>query len=393
MTLSNNFIHIVTIAYKNYKRANSSLWVTSLCYFSIFSLVPILAILFSFSKWLGIEEYLINQVVKSSPLDLTVLNALLETAQNLLETTRSGLLAGLGFLFLGWSLLSVLSIVEKSFNQIWNITQNRNIFHKFSDYLTIVVLFPIILVSINGLAIVSDLNIIRIVVPYITLAIFFTFFYILIPNTEVKIVPAMISGILTSIIFNQTQLLLIKLQIFINAYNKIYGSFSIILIFLIWLKFIWFLVILGGHLSYFLQNRAILFDDINTDNLSFEALCQLSTIITYILVENYLANKAPISLECLSKTLKLPGQTVLKILNILEYNNIILRVYNKKDEKLYKLSTNVDVLKLEEIKNFVFSYGNNIDFFKILVVEGFSQSDFNNSNSNITFKDIFLNKK
>ncbi|MCJ8343374.1 MAG: YihY/virulence factor BrkB family protein [Cetobacterium sp.] len=238
MNFIKNFFSGLNIAFKNYQRANSNLWVTSLCYFSIFSLVPILAITFSIGRWLGIEKYLMVQLSNNSPLSEEILETLLHAGQNLLENTRSGVLAGLGFIFLIWSLLSILSIVEKAFDEIWMVNKKRKLIYRISYYLTLFAFFPVILVSMNSLGSLLTWHYLNFLLPYAGLAIFFTIFYILIPTSDVKFLPAFISGIFVSIFFNQIQFLLIKLQIFINTYNKIYGSFSVILIFLFWLRFI-----------------------------------------------------------------------------------------------------------------------------------------------------------
>ncbi|MGL5125511.1 MAG: YhjD/YihY/BrkB family envelope integrity protein, partial [Fusobacteriaceae bacterium] len=112
-------------ALKNYKRSNSNLWVSSLCYFSVLTLIPILAISFSIGRWLGIDEFLSKQLYKNSPLDESSLTFLLETAQNLLENTRNGVLAGVGFIFLGSVVISMFSLIEKALNSIWGIEQER----------------------------------------------------------------------------------------------------------------------------------------------------------------------------------------------------------------------------------------------------------------------------
>ncbi|MGL5577714.1 MAG: hypothetical protein ACRDB7_01210, partial [Fusobacteriaceae bacterium] len=97
------FAHIIAGiegAHSNYVRSNSGVWVSSLCYFSVLSLIPILAIAFSFGRFMGIEGFLAAQLYKNSPLDEESLKTLLDVAQNLLENTRSGILAGVGFIFL-----------------------------------------------------------------------------------------------------------------------------------------------------------------------------------------------------------------------------------------------------------------------------------------------------
>ncbi|WP_426710892.1 YihY/virulence factor BrkB family protein [Cetobacterium sp. SF1] len=368
-----NFISGINIALKNYERANSNLWVTSLCYFSIFSLVPILAITFSIGRWLGIENYLITQLVNNSPINEELLNSLLKAGQNLLENTRSGLLAGLGFIFLVWSLLSILSILEEAFDDIWMVKKKRNFLYRISYYLTLFASFPIILVSMNGIVSLFHWQVFRFLTPYIGLTLFFTLLYILIPTSEVKLIPAFFAGFFVSIFFNQIQFLLIKLQIFINTYNKIYGSFSVILIFLLWLRFIWFFIILGGHLAYFLQNTEIFTETFNPKKLNFITIKKISINILIVLGENYLKNLPPLSIEEISKKLNLQKNLIYNVLNILKEKNLIIESFDNN----FKLSCNINTLTIENIENILEEYGYNLNITSPEI-----------SNKNILLKDL-----
>lgn len=353
MNFIKNFFSGLNIAFKNYQRANSNLWVTSLCYFSIFSLVPILAITFSIGRWLGIEKYLMVQLSNNSPLSEEILETLLHAGQNLLENTRSGVLAGLGFIFLIWSLLSILSIVEKAFDEIWMVNKKRKLIYRISYYLTLFAFFPIILVSMNSLGTLLTWHYLNLLLPYAGLAIFFTIFYILIPTSDVKFLPAFISGIFVSIFFNQIQFLLIKLQIFINTYNKIYGSFSVILIFLFWLRFIWFFIILGGHLSYFLQNREIFTEHFDLKKINFKSYYNISIKLLMILGENYLNNDSPMTLEELSKLLNIKKNILTHSIDILIKQNILIETLDNK----YKLGVNIDTLTVGQVFSVLTSNG------------------------------------
>ena len=93
-------------------------------------------------------------------------------------------------------------------------------------------------------------------VPFLTsLLFFFTIIVYAHPNTKVRFIPALISAMFIAMFFSGFQSLFLLLQDMVNAYNKIYGSFSVIFIFLFWLKIMWFFIILGSHLCYFLQKQ------------------------------------------------------------------------------------------------------------------------------------------
>ena len=92
-------------AYEKYQSANSSFWVTSLSFYTILAIVPMLAILVSLSSWFGAEDYIINHIKDIAPLKGGTLELLTDFSNNLLMDARSGVLAGVGFLFLGWTFI------------------------------------------------------------------------------------------------------------------------------------------------------------------------------------------------------------------------------------------------------------------------------------------------
>ena len=138
-------------AYEKYQSANSSFWVTSLSFYTILAIVPILAILVSLSSWFGAEDYIINQIKDIAPLKGGTLELLTDFSNNLLMDARSNVLAGVGFLFLGWTFIQMFSLIEASFNEIWHIKKSRSLIRKISDYISFFIFLPLIFIILNGL--------------------------------------------------------------------------------------------------------------------------------------------------------------------------------------------------------------------------------------------------
>ena len=123
-------------AYEKYQSANSSFWVTSLSFYTILAIVPILAILVSLSSWFGAKDYIINQIKDIAPLKNDTLELLTDFSNNLLMDARSNVLAGVGFIFLGWTFIKMFSLIEDAFNEIWHIKKSRSLIRKISDYIS-----------------------------------------------------------------------------------------------------------------------------------------------------------------------------------------------------------------------------------------------------------------
>ena len=364
-----NIINVVKKALEGYKRANSGLWVTSLCFYTILSLVPIFAILFSLGTWLGVADYFLIKLRDYSPLNEESINLLISFAQNFLENTRTGVLAGIGFLFLGWTLISMFSIIEKSFNDIWRVEKSRMFLRKITDYISFFILFPTLLVISSGvIRIISDrvgaenlgLGLFIRFVPFLTLLFFFTTMYMLIPNTKVKFIPALIAAIFISMFFSGFQSLFILLQGMVNTYNKIYGSFSVIFIFLFWLKIMWFFIILGSHLCYFLQNRELHLFTSEVEEINFKAKEYSAVIVMKELIERYLNNLTPLTINEIVKKYGIPYEVIKYVLDVFISDDLVGEI-GEKDEKSYVIIKNVEGITFKTIFKSLENYGEKIN--------------------------------
>lgn len=354
-------------AFENYKRSNSNLWANTLCYFTTLSFIPILAIAFSIGRWFGIDNYYLRQLTESSPLNEETIKLILDIAQNLLQNTRSGVIAGVGFISLGWVIVSMFSVIEKALNSIWDIKRTRNFFRKVSDYLLVFFLLPI---SVIGANVLNNIkveflyveHILNLVAPYLALWIFFIFFYMVLPNTKVALVPTIWSSFIVSFLINQSNMLLVKLQIIIATYNKIYGSFSVLLLSLIWLKVVWFLILIGAHFSYVLQNRENLGKIEDIKKINFKSKYLVTKKVLLFLVKNYLDNEKPVSALQISQELKIPmelSRNVLEELKKLEYISVIESDTN--DEKRCKLTMSVEIITFKKLYEDLETVGENLE--------------------------------
>ena len=356
-------------AFEKYKSANSSFWVTSLSFYTILALVPILAILFSLAGWFGAEDYIVHQIDKVTPLKEETLDILTSFSNNLLNNARNGVLAGVGFVFLGWTFIQMFSLIEASFNAIWHVKKSRTIIRKISDYITFFIFVPLVFVVLNGAVIflLSKLDginflyyIIAKIFPLVSLTVFFMSLYLVMPNTSVKAFPAFFASLITSIAFYIFQYTFILLQSSLINYNVIYGSFSVIFIFLIWIRVSWFIIILGVHISYLIQNANF---DLNIDNgavnISFNSRLYVTLKILEELVKRYLNKDVPASLDELRKVIKSSPFLIESVLEDLIKGTYII---SSEDfgEKVYCISKNIDDISLNEIYNFTSNIGEEI---------------------------------
>jgi len=341
-------------AYEKYQSANSS------SFYTILAIVPMLAILVSLSSWFGAEDYIINQIKDIAPLKGGTLELLTDFSNNLLMDARSNVLAGVGFLFLGWTFIQMFSLIEESFNEIWHI---KKLIRKISDYISFFIFLPLLFITLNGLIlfllskikeIVFLYYIVKNIFPLISMTIFFMALYLVMPNTMVKVLPAFIASVIVSIAFLLFQYIFILLQFLLIGYNTIYGGFSVIFIFLIWVRICWFIVILGVHITYLIQNANF---DIN--NISFNSKLYITLKVLEEIIKRYLNNQSPPNMSDLRKVTTSSPFLIGNVLDDLIRGGYILssRDYS---EKVFCIAKNIEDISLKEIYDFIANTGEEI---------------------------------
>ena len=182
---------------------------------------------------------------------------------------RSGVFLGIGLIFMLYTVLMLLSNIEETFNQIWQVSNTRPIMRSLTNYLAMFLLFPIIIIVSTGLSIfmatiadkVEDFILLGPAVsklldfsPFILLSVLFVVLYVYMPNTKVKLSCAIAPGILAGFAMQILQLVYIHAQIWVTGYNAIYGSFAALPLFMLWVQFSWTICLFGAQLTYTNQN-------------------------------------------------------------------------------------------------------------------------------------------
>jgi membrane protein len=238
------------------------------------SVVPIAAMAFGIAKGFGFESKLeasIREKVVGQEKLAEVIEYILEFANSMLQNINGGIIAGVGLVLLLWAVMKVFGNIEASFNVIWQIRKSRPFARKFADYLSMMLVTPILFFLsstitgfVSSLAANSDsvvfeylgpllLFLVKLV-PYILVFLLFTLLYVVMPNTKVRFKYAFYAGIIAGIIFQVTQNLYFYFQGEAVRMNAIYGGFMILPLFLIWMQLSWLIVLLGAEISFAYQN-------------------------------------------------------------------------------------------------------------------------------------------
>jgi membrane protein len=113
------------------------------------------------------------------------------------------------------------------------------------------------------------------------------------PNTKVRIAPALIAGVIAGTLFHFVQNFYIYSQVMVSKYSAIYGSFAAIPLFLLWAQVSWLILLFGAELSFATQNVHHYEYGVSTQNLSMRERKLLSLLIAHHIVKNFVLGNKP----------------------------------------------------------------------------------------------------
>ncbi len=260
---------ILWVSIKTFVKNEQAQHATSLTYYTLFAIVPILALCFGIAKGFNLEEKLKVMIVERFSEQQSLVDWMYKFADTTLARADGGIIAGIGVVFLFWTVIRLATFIEKSFNQAWNVPKGRNIFRKISDFLALLLVAPILFVILSSSSILFENMLGKIIensqfgnkalsfvsigfelLPIIVTWIIFTFIYIFVPHTKVKFKSGLFAGFFAAILYQAIQTFYIAVQLKVSSFNSIYGSFAALPLFLIWLQWAWLITLFGNQIAY-----------------------------------------------------------------------------------------------------------------------------------------------
>ncbi|MBT8406355.1 MAG: YihY family inner membrane protein, partial [Deltaproteobacteria bacterium] len=243
----------------------------SLVYTTLLAMVPLLAVSFSVLKGLGVH----NQI---EPLLLNFLKPMGERGVEMtsriigfVDGVKAGVLGTLGLAFLIYTVISLIQKIELACNDTWHVSRSRPLAQKFSDYLSVILIGPVLVFSALGItasvmstAVVQKIVAIKVfgsllelgtkLVPYLLMIAAFTFVYIFVPNTRVRFRSALTGGLVAGVLWEASGWGFASFVVKSAKYTAIYSGFAVIIMFMIWLYLSWLIVLVGASVAYYHQH-------------------------------------------------------------------------------------------------------------------------------------------
>lgn len=372
-------LKIVLLAIYGFQKNDCELRSTALTMYTILSIVPIIAMLFGIAKGFGLEKMLQQQLVAQIPAQDTMMLRLMAFAENMLANTEGGIVAGMGVMILFWTVIKVIGMIEESFNQIWQIKQGRSLTRKLSDYLSLMLLAPILLIVSSSITVFVSTQLTWIIqhlnidatgssillyslnyLPILIMAILFSFTFMFMPNQKVQWQAGVIAGIVTGIIYQLAQWAYLTLQVGVSSYNAIYGSFAALPLFFIWLQLGWVIVLFGCEISFYIQNYASYQHHEQYSGISFSSKKIVALQITHLIVNRFSQAEKALSCVQIAAQLNLPQSIVQLVLTALLEANMLVEINSTTDELLFQPALDTNLMSVYMIIEALENQGNNL---------------------------------
>ncbi len=345
------FLRLAFVIAREFSSGQLNLRAMSLVYTTLLSLVPLLAVSFSVLKAFGVH----NQI---EPLLMNLMDPLGERGHELVgtilgfvENMKVGVLGSLGLALLLYTVITLLQKVESSFNYVWHTKTSRSLSRRFSDYLSVIMVGPVLVFSAIGMTasmmssrVVQNLLAIEPfgsivltltkLMPFFLIILAFTFVYLFVPNTRVNVRSAFVGAVVGGSLWQGTGMVFAIFASTSTKYAAIYSGFAILIMFMIWLYLSWLILLLGAQVAYYHQYPEQLRLSDRRVPLSGRFREQMGLLTMYWIAQRFVHGGTPWTLLELAGKLALPGERVAEALTLLEERGLLLESCGDQPEYL-----------------------------------------------------------
>ena len=374
--LKYRFFKTVIIAIRGFNDEDLIIKASALTYSILFAIVPLFALIIAIAKGFGVDK-LISSSLEGTYIDqANLIPTVMGFVERYMKTTQGGLFIGIGLAVLFYSVMNFFMQVERAFNGIWQVKKSRTVIRQFSTYFSSILIIPILIVFSSGISIFINTAIAQTFLydvlspllrfgvkftPYLINWIVFTVMYLVIPNTRVRFLNALIAGVVAGTAFQLFQFLYIHGQVYLSRYNIVYGSFAAIPLLLLWIQISCLIVLLGAEISYASQNIQNFEFDLDIKNMSTRYKNFLTLFIAYVVIKQFENQKPPLSSLQISKDYKIPFRIVNDILLKLEQVSVINQVIREHPKtKTYQPAIDINQLSVNLLFNKLDSHGSEL---------------------------------
>jgi membrane protein len=335
--ISIKYLRIILLASRGFVRDRCQKTASVLTYYSLLNVVPILAVAFAMAKGFGLQKLIekqILQMAEKANWQADITTQIISFSHNLLNQAKGGLIAGVGIVLLLWTVISIMGQIEESLNEIWEIKKPRTLIRKFSDYMAMMVLGPVLLIIsssatvlvasqvktiVNKIAILGVFSkvifLLLNLLPYASIWVLLTMLYLIMPNSKIPIRSAILGGVVAGTIAQIVQWIYINFQIGVAKYGAIYGSFAALPLFLGMLQMSWMIVLFGAETANANEHYETYGYHPDYSKLSVSSKRVLMLRIFHLLTKKFSLGEKPLSAHQIAHALEIPVRLVRQFLH------------------------------------------------------------------------------
>jgi len=359
-----NILRVTYIVIREITTGELNLRAMSLVFTTLLSLVPLIAVAFSVLKAFGIH----NQI---EPVLLSMLEPLGAQGEQItaniigfVQNVKVGVLGSLGLAMLFYTIIALIQKIENAFNFVWRVKKSRTLARRFTDYLSVVMIGPVLVFSALGLAAtVMSYDVVQYLqaiepfgtlilyvsklAPYLMIILAFTFLYKFIPNTRVKINPALIGAVVAGVLWVSLGKLFASFVASSSNYTAIYSSFAILFFFMLWLYLAWFILLTGSQVAYYLQHPKLVRFGGQDYSLSPRLRDKEGLWLMTVMATEFYLQKPALTVQELESQTGLAGDLTQGLLTILQQGKLITELEG--DVPRYQPAQDIAKIKVETI--------------------------------------------
>jgi membrane protein len=350
-TLFYRTLRLLFVLVRELSSGQLNLRAMSLVYTTLLSLVPLIAVSFSVLKAFGVhnqvEPLLFNLV---EPLGVQG-HELVATILSFVENMKVGVLGAVGLALLLYTVVSLIQKIEMAFNYVWRTKATRSLSRRFSDYLSVIMVGPVLVFSAIGMtaslmnsAVVQWLIAIEPfgmlvvlltkVMPFVLIIFAFTFVYMFVPNIKVRLRAALVGAMVGGVLWQMTGIVFAAFASSSTKYAAIYSGFAILILFMIWLYLSWLILLVGAQVAYYYQHPEHVRLSNQRQPMSAAFRERLGLLVMYWIARHFEQGEQPWSLDALSQQLHVPGDHLDEVMSLFEQQGLLLESCSETPEYL-----------------------------------------------------------
>ena len=344
----------------------------SLVYTTLLSLVPLLAVSFSVLKGFGVHNQL-------EPLLMQALHPLGEQGQEIasrlisyVDNTNVGVLGSVGLAFLLYSVIGLISKIEQVFNYTWRVDRPRSMTDRFTRYLSVLLVGPVLFFSAVGATATLRSNSLLQraseiaplgflietggrLIPYVLITLAFAFVYAFVPNTRVRLRSAVIGALVAGVLWQVVGYVFATFMAGSTRYAAIYSGLAIPILFMMWVYIAWLILLIGANIAFYDQYPEYLMARTRDLRLSNRLRERMALTLASRIAQHHYAGQPAWTAEELAHAVGMPLTNVRNVLDMLEQGEVLVRT--AADPPRYVPARAPDEVRVRELIGFIRRYG------------------------------------